>query len=250
MKKILLKVLSHNIHKGLSSGNLKFTLKRLRTAIHELNPDLVCLQEVQGHHTRHKKYLPDQPDISQFEYIAEGLWPHFSYGKNVIYTQGHHGNAILSRFPIQVSHNISISSNRFEKRGILHTVFNLSGHAQPLHVICIHLGLFEFDRAKQVSELCQRIESLVPHSDPLIVAGDFNDWREKVSKVLHKRVNLEEVFLLTQGSHAKTFPIWMPTLKVDRIYFRGLEVKAIQCLLKSPWNDLSDHAAMYSEFLL
>jgi hypothetical protein len=44
--------------------------------------------------------------------------------------------------------------------------------------------------------------------------------------------------------------VWMPAFTLDRIYYRGLQVKTAFCLQNAPWNKLSDHAAIYSEFIL
>ena len=67
-----------------------------------LQPDVIFLQEVLGHHEVHKKRVNSWPEQSQFEYLAHELWPHFAYGKNAVYTDGHHGNAILESIPLSV----------------------------------------------------------------------------------------------------------------------------------------------------
>src|SRR4051794_16201417 len=99
MEKRSIRVLSYNIHKGFSTGNRKFVLKRIKVAIRKVHPDLVFLQEVLGHHEIHKKNVQDWPNQSQFEFLSEELWPHYAYGRNAVYTYGNHGNAILSKYP-------------------------------------------------------------------------------------------------------------------------------------------------------
>src|SRR5258708_7724883 len=109
----MLKVLSYNIHKGVCYYTRKVVLDELRQVLRTVNPDIVFLQEVRRE--------PQRSSVaSQFEYLADQLWPHYAYGKNAVYTKGHHGNAILSKFPIQFHHNLDISTSRFEKRGLLH----------------------------------------------------------------------------------------------------------------------------------
>src|SRR5690349_17254196 len=100
MEKIRLRVLSYNIHKGFGPGNIKFILKKIKEALRSIHPDLVFLQEVLGHHEIHQKNIKGWPEQSQFEFLAHELWPHFAYGRNAVYTNGHHGNAILSKHPI------------------------------------------------------------------------------------------------------------------------------------------------------
>lgn len=248
MKK--LKVLSYNIHKGFSGVIRKYTLHRIREVIREIHPDIIFLQEVQGSHVRRGKRIGRWPDISQFEFLAEELWPHFSYGKNAVYPEGHHGNAILSKFPILSWENHDISTNRYDRRGILHAVIKLPGKPDPLHAVCLHLGLFEESRRRQLMALTDRIRSMVPAKGSVIVAGDFNDWR--ISANLHrvKGLKLDEAFLCSRGHYAKTFPAFLPFLRLDRVYFRDLEVVRTKCLSSPPWSSLSDHAALEVEFAI
>jgi endonuclease/exonuclease/phosphatase family metal-dependent hydrolase len=252
-----LSVFSYNIHKGFSGGRKRYTLDQMRDAIRKLNPDLLFLQEVHGRHDRHQKNIENWPIGSQFEYLAEELWPHFSYGKNVVYGSGHHGNAILSKFPILHWENIDVSQNRFEKRGILHAVLETPpgtrhGPTQgsPLHVFCVHLGLLEGDRKKQLQQIMGRITATVGSEAPLIAAGDFNDWRENANRGLVDQLGLKEAFHQLYGSHARTFPSWLPAIRLDRVYFRGLEVLEAECLTSPPWNVLSDHTPLEVKFKL
>lgn len=247
MDKIRLRVLTYNIHKGFNTGNRGFVLGKIRDAIHEVHADLVLLQEVLGHHDGHGKRVQDWPTRPQFEFLADSIWPHYAYGKNAVYTSGHHGNAILSKYPFSFWENIDISTNRLERRGLLHGIIEIPHRRKPLHVICVHLGLLETERQSQVKRICERIDQMVPHEEPLVIAGDFNDWRIKLSRPLERRVEVREVFEHLHGSHARTFPSWMPALKLDRIYYRGMQAKSAQTLTGKPWNQLSDHAALFAE---
>jgi endonuclease/exonuclease/phosphatase family metal-dependent hydrolase len=240
-----LRVLSYNIHKGFSTGNRKFVLHQIREAIRSVRADLVFLQEVLGEHREHqKKYAAHWERDSQFEFLADEVWPHYAYGTNAIYTSGHHGNAILSRYPFTFFENIDISTNRMEKRGLLHGVIEVPHLKKPVHAICVHLGLFEADRAVQMRRICDRIESHVPHDEALIIAGDFNDWRVKLSRPLGSRLDVTEAFEELHQKHARTFPIWMPYLRLDRVYYRGLHARAARIMTGRPWTNLSDHAPL------
>jgi endonuclease/exonuclease/phosphatase family metal-dependent hydrolase len=238
-----LRVLSYNIHKGFNSGNFKFVLREVRDTIQNVQADLVLLQEVLGHHRRHEKNIKNWPTSSQFEFLADKIWPHYAYGKNAVYNSGHHGNAILSKYPFTFWENIDISGNRLEKRGLLHGIIKVPGHGE-LHVICLHLALFEAWRKNQIDQLCERIRSHVPEGAPLVVAGDFNDWRQRAHEQLSESLGLTEVFLEANGSHARSFPSWLPILKLDRVYCRSLAIKEAICLTAGPWKKLSDHAAL------
>jgi endonuclease/exonuclease/phosphatase family metal-dependent hydrolase len=242
-----MKVLSYNIHKGLSVGNRHFVLKRMRDVLEIANADVVFLQEVIGAHSEHAERFEDWPDESQFEFLADRLWPHHAYGKNAVYNAGHHGNAILSKHSFVSWKNIDVSTNPLERRGLLHGEIIVPGFALPLHVICLHFDLHEYGRKKQVGNLIERIGSAVPAEAPLIVAGDFNDWRERAGRMLESQLHLVEAFKTLHRKCARSFPAWWPLLRLDRIYCRGLIPITAECLTGQPWSELSDHAALYAE---
>lgn len=243
-----LKVLTYNIHKGFDSTQRKYVLHKIRDAISELGADIVFLQEVQGEHTKKAKQVPDWSVGTQVQYLAEGIWPHFVYGKNAVYTHGHHGNAILSRYPIIEWSNTDISTNRFEARGMLHVVVKAPGLGKPLHCVCVHLNLFPKSQGRQLRSISEKLLGNVPEDSPLLMAGDFNDWGRKACAVLADTMNLTETFRSIFGVSPATFPSRLPVLHLDRIYSRGLKPTSAQVLSGKPWSTLSDHAALYAEF--
>ena len=242
-----LKILSYNIHKGLSALNRKHVLTQIRNSIRMVEPDLVFLQEVLGAHRRHSKRFSDWPAESQFEFLADSLWSHHAYGKNAVYDAGHHGNAVLSKYPILSWKNIDISSHAFESRGILHVTIDAPKAWGVIHGMCVHLGLTEVHRRTQVRRLTKLVNESVPAQSPLIVAGDFNDWSVRATKRLVEDLRLREVFEQLHGKHAKTFPARLPLLMLDRIYCRGVGIESAAVLTGKPWNKLSDHVALCAE---
>ena len=248
MKKKGLRVLTYNIHKGFNMSNQRFILHQIREALIHADADLLFLQEMQGKHDRHEKNVAHWPDQSQIEFIAEGVWPHFAYGKNAIYNAGHHGNAILSKHPFESWENINVSPFPWASRSLLHGLIRMPGSDQDVHIVCIHFGLMGKERRSQIVTLCDRIDSHVPHDAPLIVAGDFNDWLGQAGRLFLNRLGLHEVFRETHGRYARTFPAWFPILQMDRIYFRGLIPVSCDRLAHSPWDMLSDHAPLAATF--
>ena len=245
-------VLTYNIHKGYCAGNRRFVLQAMRERIAETGADIVFLQEIHGSvsKSRRKRRRFTYPDQPHFEYLADECWPHYAYGRNAIYRKGDHGNAIMSQFPFAQWENIDVSFFPRSSRSILHGVIEVPSLKTRLHVMCVHLGLLERERAAQLEMLTQRINEHVPSDEPMIIAGDFNDWRMRAEKHLHADLNLNELFVTMRGRHARTFPAWAPILPVDRIYFRGLEPVDCSRLSRGHWRDLSDHAALFGTFEL
>lgn len=241
-------LITYNIHKGFGVGAVRFVLPEMREALEVLNPDFVFLQEVQGKHSKREKRIESWPDLPQFEYIAENIWPHYIYAKNAVYESGHHGNAILSKYPFERFESINLSNINRASRGILHT--QLKVHDTHIHLLCVHLGLFKAERAGQAKALMERIATVVPEHEPMLIAGDFNDWRFELSEPFAQELGVEEAFVTVEGQHARSFPAISPALCVDRVYFRGMQVEEVACLQGKPWRLLSDHLPLFARFRL
>jgi endonuclease/exonuclease/phosphatase family metal-dependent hydrolase len=239
-----LHIATYNIHKGFSNFNRRMVVHELRDRLRQLGADLVFLQEVQGDHRRHAARFSDWPDSPQYEFLADAMWQDFAYGQNALYDSGHHGNAVLSRYPIVRWENRDISMHALESRGLLHCEIDVAGWRNTLHCVCVHLGLTNRGRRKQLFALKAQIEELVPSNAPLVVAGDFNDWRLHARSLLARPLGLHEVFELTQGGPARSFPAMLPLLQLDRIYVRGFRVRRTAVHHGRPWSRISDHAAL------
>lgn len=239
------KILTLNIHKGFSAGNRRFTLERIRENLRQTGSNLVFLQEVIGENARHRDTVVDWPESSQFEYLADSVWEHYAYGKNAIYQHGHHGNAILSELPFSEFSNVDISTMRFSHRGILHGVLE-----NGVHLLCVHLGLFERERGEQTRRLLHHIKTKIPESAPLILAGDFNDWRRKSHRVIQRQCGLIEASETIRQRLPATYPAMLPLLAVDRIYLRGFRVESSSVLRDTAWRQVSDHCAVVANVVL
>jgi endonuclease/exonuclease/phosphatase family metal-dependent hydrolase len=240
----VLHIATYNIHKGFSQFNRRMMVHELRERLRSLAPDIVFLQEVQGLHTVHAERHENWPEEAQHEFLAEDVWQSTAYGRNVVYDHGHHGNAILSRFSIPKSHNQDVTHLKFERRGILHTQIQTPLFDTPVHCVCVHLSLLAHSRKRQMEALAERLDDWAPGDSPLIIAGDFNDWRNRAHDHLAERLGLSEVFVGLNGRPAKSFPAHSPVLRLDRIYVRGLAVQSAEVHFGLPWSKISDHAAL------
>ena len=238
-----LRITTYNIHKGFSQFNRRMMVHELRERLRQLDSDIVFLQEVQGLHLHHANNHDDWPGDPQHEFLAQDVWHATAYGKNVIYDHGHHGNAILSRYPIVDSHNQDVTHLQFERRGLLHCQIRLPG-GTIAHSVCVHLSLFGRSRIRQMTALAEYLEQIAPDGTPLIIAGDFNDWRNRADRVLTERLGLTEVFGGAVGPPARSFPAALPVFRLDRIYVRGFSVERAEVHFGQPWSQISDHAAL------
>jgi endonuclease/exonuclease/phosphatase family metal-dependent hydrolase len=258
-----LRIATYNIHKGVSSFGSRPRVHALKQAIGVIDADVLFLQEVQGRHDLHaSRHAANWPEQAQHDFLA-GDSHHCAYGMNAVYDHGHHGNALLSRFPIVASRNQDVSDHAYESRGILHCVVQTP--RGEVHCYVVHLGLFARSRRRQSAALIEAVETFSPNGSPVVIAGDFNDWTNELSDTLRQRIGVTEVFddnlpVRGFGSYlrrlsgrgpklqpARTFPAAMPWLRLDRIYVRGFEVESAQVLHGPSWARLSDHAPIVAE---
>ncbi|MES2151627.1 MAG: endonuclease/exonuclease/phosphatase family protein [Pseudomonadota bacterium] len=266
-----IRVATYNIHKGVSSIRSMPRVHALKKAIALFDADVVFLQEVQGRHDRNAAQFGDEsrghhhwPEEAQHEFLA-GESHHAAYGMNAVYDHGHHGNALLSTHPIADIRNHDVSDHAYERRGILHCV--LKTPKGLVHCYVVHLGLFESGRGRQTQALIDCVNEFSPMGEPVIIAGDFNDWRNNLSDKLRAALGVVEVFdELGSGSTldqlvrdltgreskapARTFPAALPWFRLDRIYVRGFKVDNAQVLHGTLWAKLSDHAPIVANLKL
>jgi endonuclease/exonuclease/phosphatase family metal-dependent hydrolase len=244
-------IATYNIHKGLSPLNRKLVIHEVREKLHAFDADVVMLQEVQGAHAKYAQRFDDWPTTPQHEHIAEGRYTDIVYGVNAKHRFGDHGNAILSSYPITNWVNRDVSHHRFEARGHLMARIEVPQLASPLTCVCVHLGLFHRSRIMQIDRLIEFLQEAAPNNTPLVVAGDFNDWRARHSRIsqrLRDGLGLVEAFESLHGRPARTFPAVFPVLTLDRVYVRGLVVDGVHRLhgevAGQRWRRMSDHVGL------
>lgn len=234
-----IRVLTLNAHQGFGAGHRRDTLLRIRDALRGSGAALVFLQEIGA-------AGGPETAVHQYEVLADGVWTQHAYGRNAVVSGGHHGNAILSMYPIDRWQNVDASVGTAEPRGLLHAVIELPHGFGPLHGVCVHLALRESHRRKQVARLFELLAGDVPHGAPLVLAGDFNDWRGHAHRLLTRTGGLTEVHAAATGRPARTFPARAPLLRLDRIYVRNLRHRPVGVQARE-WSRLSDHAPLAAE---
>ena len=188
---------SWNIRAGLGRD---FRRRPLRTieVISSLDADVFVLQEADFRMHPRPAALPAlHGRIGPFEVIdltpeAVGL--------------GWHGIAILKQPGIRVQAIQRIDLPAFEPRGAV--IVDMLVRDNPVRIVGVHLGLMRGNRRKQITYLTDRLSDLGPM--PTIIAGDFNEWRER------KGLETLPGWLRTH-SPGPTFPAGRPLLKLDKI---------------------------------
>ena len=249
----VLRVATYNIHKGVRGvgPRKRLEIHNLALGIEALDTDLVFLQEVRFLNRAEAKKFPDTligwPRMPQADYLAPDGYD-VAYRSNATTRHGEHGNALLSRWPLGDIGHHDVSDHRFEQRGLLHVPVHWN--ALLVHAIVAHFGLIHASRVRQVERLARFIETEVPADELLIVAGDFNDWGEKLDAPM-RTLGLKRAGRSGDApARSNTFPSRLPVFSMDRIYTRGLQCLSTSVPRGAAWARMSDHLPLVAELTL
>lgn len=196
-----LSLASYNIHRCFGTDG-RYAPERTAEVIEALDADIIGLQEVD------MRLLVD--GRAQLDFLAETLEMHPVPGPNVKGRRGKFGNAMLSRWPIRGVRRIDLTVRHYEPRGAIMTELEVRGHA--LRVVVTHLGLNAAERRLQVRTLLAAFEEECREDVPIIVMGDFNEWKpvRGCLRTIDRRFG--------DSLMPRTFPSRLPLLPLDRIW--------------------------------
>ena len=232
-----IRLMTYNIRKGKgANGRAKNSMPRMGQALEGLKVDLLLCQEV---------FHGESAGISQSALLAQSLQMSCYYGANKFRQVGHHGNTTFTRLKVERFENHDISTNRLEKRGALYLRMKFNGSS--LHVFNVHLGLNKKQRLEQLARIQRMVPERCGQDDPVVLAGDFNDWSRKLDRTVIEQLGFKNAFSELNHKETLTLHARKPLFGLDRIYIRNLKVKKVERLSGEPWSELSDHLPMLAE---
>jgi len=245
---LLFKVLSYNIHRAIGVDR-RFQPGRIVEILAHHEADVVLLQEVD-------EGVPRSRELDLAKEIAEAAgYPHRAVGHNVSLRKGRYGNAVLSRWPIELQRNIDLTIDSRKRRGCLHTRLRTERPHSTEHrldVFNLHLGLSARERQRQIGVLSRAREFAdVPEDVACLLAGDFNDWLAQLHPVVYEILGFKSATQHRFGYQAtiRTYPSFSPTGGLDKIYYRGpLRLIAARSCRLGISRLASDHLPIVAEF--
>ncbi|MEO6594686.1 MAG: endonuclease/exonuclease/phosphatase family protein [Planctomycetota bacterium] len=228
-----------NVHHGRGLDN-RVDPDRIAAELRSLEVDLVCLQEVDVGVARSGGIdLPAE--------LAARLGFHAAFGKNIDYQGGDYGNAVLSRWPIELAHNHHYRMLRAnEQRGLLQVRVTAGGRV--LWVMSTHLDYRPDDaeRLSNASEILQRCSEL--RGAPVIVAGDFNDLPGSPVHQALCATRIDAFAVVGTGTGA-SYPAATPTKRIDWVLL-GNDGSITAIAAKVVDSTASDHRPVVVDLLL
>ena len=201
-----IRVLTYNVKHGLGMDGT-VDLARSAAVIRRLQPDVVLLQEIdQG--TRRTEGVLQAKRLSELTEM-----PYYAFGKFMDYGGGAYGMALLSKHPLEESHNYRLPAGA-EPRSAL------AGHIRIGEKEIIVAGVHLYRTLEQRYAQAQRLVELFEDADvPVILAGDFNsEPRSRVIDLLRRHWTVPE-----KGADHLTFPSDDPRVEIDYIMYRPAE---------------------------
>jgi endonuclease/exonuclease/phosphatase family metal-dependent hydrolase len=237
-----LRVATYNIHRcrGLDQRVLPARIARV---LEEIDADIIGMQEVVNH-----ARSPEQP--GQACYLAQKLGVECRFSQTRMLRGKPYGNAVLSRFPIQMSKAYDLSCKPLEPRACFQVDVRVS-ERQRLHIFNVHLGTTHSERQLQARAL---VSSQILYSPelayPRIMLGDFNDWMQgPVSRLLAS--HLVSADIAAHLRRCRTYPGLLPVVHLDHIYFdSSLHLESLKLHRSRTALMASDHLPLVAEFRL
>ena len=192
------RLLTWNIRKGVGLDGT-YDLDRVVRLVSRHEPDVVALQEVDSRRAR--------DGGSPFEFLRRALGEHCIEARAITAPDGDYGHTVISRWPLSNPMLHDISVGRREPRRAIETVVETE-HG-PLHLVAVHLGLAFSERRRQAQVLADVARSA---PSPTVLAGEFNDW------IWRGQVNAALLRNLPGRTWHRTFPSFLPLMRLDRIY--------------------------------
>jgi len=148
---------------------------------------------------------------------------------------------LASHFPITAcAYTAQEPWIRLPKSG-LYALYLLS-NGQTLAVVNIHAINFTLGTLEYEQQIETLKETLLQHTGPIIMAGDYNTWsEERLSKLKEEMATLDLQEAVFSPDNRKTFINGLP---LDHVFYKGLTL----INAKAPITDASDHNPLLIEF--
>lgn len=201
-----LRVLTWNIH-GCVGADGRHDVARIARWVRRLAPDVAAFQEVDSR----------RPELARgkvYDVLREEVGEHGHDAWAISGADGHYGQILASRFPLEDKRVHDISLPGREPRKVMEARLRLP--KAPLRVIATHLGLTPAERRFQRQALQQIVEADL--SAPVVLLGDLNEWC--LPSWSQRRI----AGLFPGRSGAASFPARWPLFALDHVWCRPGEL--------------------------
>ncbi|MEP3482680.1 MAG: endonuclease/exonuclease/phosphatase family protein [Fuerstiella sp.] len=227
--------MAYNIRHGVGMDK-KLSILRTAKRIHESNPDIVGLAEVDMHCRRSGK-------VNQAAELGRALGMHSAFGKFMDHDGGQYGMGILSKYPIVEVTALDLPPGG-EPRIALMAEVRLPNN-QNVFVVHVHFDWIADDKVRfaQASKLQQHLKTV---DLPIVLLGDFND--EPGSRTLALFADYREAD--KPNGQNLTWSASEPVKEIDFIFAAPANRWSVKGTKVVPEALVSDHRPVITELQL
>lgn len=239
-----MRLVTYNVHRCVGMDR-KLDLERIVGVIADLEPDIVCLQELDVGRARTN-------GVDQARAIADRLSMSVRFHPAMMVEAEEYGDAILTRFPERLIRVGALPTVRgipgLEPRGAIWVRVDADG--SELNVLTTHLGLVPREQRLQAAALAGG--EWLGHNDcsgPTILAGDFNATSiTRPYQVLARR-HADCQRALGLRPTVKTFPSGFPAIRIDHAFVSPhIRVTGVHAPFSPLSRMASDHLPLVVDF--
>lgn len=239
-----MRLVTYNVHRCVGMDR-NLDLERIVGVIAELDPDIVCLQELDVGRAR-------TGGVDQARTIADRLSMSVRFHPAMMVEAEEYGDAILTRLPERLVRAGALPTLRgipgLEPRGAIWIRLDVDG--VELNVLTTHLGLVPREQRLQAAALAGR--DWLGHPDcsgPTLLAGDFNATSITRPYQILTRNHADCQRALGLRPTIKTFPSGFPAIRIDHVFVsRHIEVTAVRAPFSPLSRMASDHLPLMVDF--
>ena len=226
-----LRALTWNIHACVGADG-RHDVARVGAAVSALAPDIAAFQEVDS-----RRPAPGAGRV--YDTLRARVGDHGHDAWSISSSDGHYGQILASRFPLEDRQVHDISVSGLEPRKVMEAYVRLP--TCRLRVIATHLGLRRYERRRQIAALRRIVATQL--SEPLLLLGDFNEW------LLPHHCQRDLFALLGVWTRHASFPARLPLFALDRICCRPAGLLARSRAVGEA-SAASDHLPVLAELAL
>lgn len=242
--------------------NLKKSLDNLKV----LNPDIICLQEI-DFNSKRSFYVNQQEAIQNlgYNYAFQAVnwdekylpFPGSPLNYETHYGDIYSGQSIISKYPLKELNRVVLERPEtlpFYEEGFYldrlaqHTKVDIGG--KSVYLINVHLEAFDKTaRTKQINYLVDWLKDIIEDT-PLLLVGDFNSNIEQETASIHAINNLPGMAYAKTGTsqESQTFPSDKPRTRLDYIFYNQKYIVMEQAEVLHSFGTVSDHLPVKMSF--
>lgn len=239
-----MRLVTYNVHRCVGVDK-RLDVERIAGVIAELEPDIVCLQELDVGRAR-------TGGVDQARAIGDRLSMAVRFHAAMRVEAEEYGDAILTGHPETLIHVGALPTVRgvpgLEPRGALWVRVNIEG--VDINVLTTHLGLVPREQRLQAAALVGK--DWLGHPDckgPTLLAGDFNATSITRPYQTLARNHADCQRQLGLRPTIKTFPSGFPAIRIDHVFVSPeIRITGVHAPFSPLSRMASDHLPLVVDF--